>query len=178
MPPAVIVALRHGEKPTSSSLHGLSPMGFARSVRYVTQLRPGVLLPPGAAEASEFLVPKYDGDPPTEGHRAYQTVAPVASVTGLVPTPGGKPGDVAGLLNAVLTATVATLVVCWEHDALVPWLTALAQKVTIKVAGGGSLPTTWPGSDFDTVWVLAAVAGAATPTYTLTIESSPAYPDI
>jgi hypothetical protein len=163
MPPQLIVALRHGEKDLGPDgkerqhEHGLNPAGFARAQRLVTTLRPGALLPDAAADPQRFLVPFYDpgeDDAPTEQHRPYQTVAPLATALGTVPI-APCPRDAENRLAAITrAAAVGTLVVCWEHDSLVKWLQKLSYATTVTRSDGGPLPDDWDGKDFDTIWLL------------------------
>jgi hypothetical protein len=163
MPPALIVALRHGEKDLGPDgkerkhEHGLNPAGFARAERLVTTLRPGSLLPDTAADPERFLVPYYDpgtDDAPTELHRPYQTVAPLAAALGTVPIAACPRDQENRLAGITLAAGVGTLVVCWEHHALVTWLRKLSYATSVVTPSGTDLPAAWDGHDFDTLWLL------------------------
>lgn len=180
MPPALIVALRHGEKDRDADgnelphQHGLNPIGVARAQRLVTTLRPGALLPDDAAEPQRFLVPHYDAgddDVATEGHRPYQTIAPTAAAVGTTPIAPCARDQTDRLATVTLATAVATLVVCWEHDALIEWLAALAAATPIA---GEQRPEKWKGKDFDTVWLLERDDDGAA--YTFSIRSQAEFP--
>lgn len=121
--------------------HGLNAAGHARAKHLVTTLRPGALLPDTAADPGRFLVPAYDpgaDDVGTEGHRPYQTVAPLAIALGTIPIAPCARDEANRLAAITLAAAVATVVVCWEHDALVEWLQKLAYATTVTTAGGSA----------------------------------------
>jgi broad specificity phosphatase PhoE len=178
MPPSLIVALRHGEKDRDADgnelphQHGLNPLGVARARRLVTTLRPGALLPDDAADPQRFLVPHYEpgsDDVATEGHRPYQTVAPTAAAVGTTPIAPCPRDQTERLAGVTLASGVETLVICWEHDALIDWLAALAAATTIT---GEERPAKWKGKDFDTVWLLERTGDS----YTFSIRSQAEFP--
>jgi hypothetical protein len=178
LPPQVIVALRHGEKPDDPGDHGLDAKGRARAQRLATILRPGGILPT-YDEPTRFYVPFY-ADPPSQAHRAYQTVAPLATALGRPPTtpcPADRPDQ---LVAATLDTQVHTLVICWEHDALVGWLQGLAAdaKAKVTVSGDGPLPSAWDGDDFDTLWLLVRRVGLPDTEYRLYVKSQAAFPPV
>jgi hypothetical protein len=158
-PPALIAIMRHGEKPADPDLHGLAPQGWERAVRLMTALQPGALLPADAAAPDAFYVPEYNGAPHTEGHRPYETLAPLASTANTVPQGVADADHTDDLADAILDADADTLVVCWEHHALEPLLATLDEQVTITPAPPPQVQ--WPGNDFSTVWILQSTGPRA-----------------
>src|SRR4051812_12937096 len=86
------------------------------------------------------LVPRYAH---TEHHRPYQTVRALADRLEAIVEDPCEAADVDALEQRVLEAD-ATVVICWEHDALVTFARRLAPAA----------PADWPHGRFDVIWVL------------------------
>src|SRR4051794_40098305 len=164
MPPELIIALRHGEKPadaergapldangpgidprgevdpSSLTLRGWRRSGALAGTR-LCGLLTGVPVPPAV------LVPHYGH---TERHRSHQTVLALAERLGAAVQDPCEAADVDGLARRVRQAD-GTVVVCWEHDALVSFAGRLSPEA----------PAEWPKGRFDVLWLLRRVPGEA-----------------
>lgn len=156
MPPSLILALRHGEKPANAEDPGrplddagpgldergdinpasLTIRGWQRAGALAGS-RLCSLLPRQPVELS-VLVPEYGS---TQRHRAYETVHGLAQNLRVEPEPVCAADDVGTLLASVISRQ-GTVVVCWEHSALADFGRRLAPEV----------PEGWPDGRFDLVW--------------------------
>ena len=156
MPPDLIVALRHGEKPADAEdpekpLDGTGPgldaegqesrssltlTGWQRAGGLAGTQLCGTL---NATDPVTIAVPRYDQ---TKRHRAYQTVDALAGKLGQTPQDWVSADEVDALVERALD-TEGTLVVCWEHDAL----SRFAKRVSDQA------PEDWPRGRFDVLWI-------------------------
>jgi hypothetical protein len=165
MAPNLVICLRHGEKPGDAEdpdkpvgsggygvdqcsridRHALTIRGWQRAGALAgTNLCRHLDAHEGSVT---ILVPRYDGD--HTGHRAYQTVLPLAARFGVEPDPACEAGDVEKLTGKVLSLA-GTVVVCWEHDALAELARGLA----------GDEKISWPKRRFDVLWLIRPGATA------------------
>ena len=153
-PDAVVMVIRHGEKPDGSD-HGvdaqgkkdnssLTATGWDRAKGLVNlfapaqgALRPGLARPKAIYAAGE----NDDGD----GTRTRETVAPLADDLGItVDTDYGK-GDEQALVQHVIAQPGPSLI-SWQHEEI-PAIAAAFPGVT------PTPPSQWPDDRFDVVWV-------------------------
>jgi hypothetical protein len=158
VPPSLVIALRHGEKPADAEHEGaaldqagpgldthgqrnrssLTLRGWQRSGALAGTRVCGLLTPPTAPIT--ILVPRYRH---TKHHRSYQTMRALADRLATPVEDRCGAGDVDGLERHVLQAD-GIVVVCWEHDPLV----ALARRLSTTA------PEAWPEGRFDVLWLL------------------------
>ncbi len=156
MPPELIIALRHGEKPANAeddaqevdeagpgfdeegreNPSSLTLRGWQRSGALAGTALCGLL---AQRAGVTFAVPSYGH---TDQHRSYQTVHALARRFGEKPKPWTSADEVDELLTRAL-ACDGTLVLCWEHDALAQFARKLSHAA----------PADWPHGRFDVLWV-------------------------
>jgi hypothetical protein len=159
MAPDQIIALRHGEKPANAeqqsapldkagpglnergyaNRHSLTIKGWQRSGALAATRLCGLMAAPVLSEPRSLFVPRYGH---TKHHRPYQTVHALALRVGAVPETPCMAGDVDTLYTRVL-ACEGTVVVCWEHDALIGLAALLSDEA----------PRDWPHGRFDVLWL-------------------------
>jgi hypothetical protein len=137
-----IVLLRHAEKPEKGE--HLSCQGQNRALQLPAVLerrfgRPDYVYVPAIATGRA-----------TKHARMFETISPFAIKENLVVDSKFAESDVASVADEVL-ALRGTVLMVWEHSQIVPLARALG------VAG----PLTWPGSDFDSIWVITFQKGRA-----------------
>jgi hypothetical protein len=159
-----IVCVRHGEKP-HAGLGQLTCRGLNRSLAL-----PNVLL-------SKFGTPEYIFAPnPTqkvdEGHYYYirplATIEPTAIRCGLPVNTEYGFMEIDGLAHELDSAKYrsATVFVAWEHVLL----DMLAKKMVKENGGSSSQVPSWPGDDYDTIFVIKITHASGGNTVTFTID--------
>jgi hypothetical protein len=160
-PGALIMIIRHGEKPSDSgapqgidengkpSSHALTPQGWARAHALVPLFAPASgALRPGLARPTAIYA---SGGSGKEGLRTRETVTPLATQLGIPLDTRFSKGEETALAQDVARRTGPTLI-SWQHGEL-PAIPAALGHVT------PAAPTHWPGSRFDLIWTLTPVAG-------------------
>jgi hypothetical protein len=158
---ALIMIIRHGERPTGSGppqgidpdgtpdSNSLTVRGWTRAGALTELFAPGRgATGPGLARPTAIYAAGGTGG---EGQRPRQTVTPLATRLGIpVNTQFSKGGETA-LAHEVASRTEPTLI-CWQHGELPAIATALATVTPTP-------PTPWPDNRYDLVWVLTPAAG-------------------
>jgi hypothetical protein len=157
-PGAVIMIIRHGEKPgtpdpspgmdadNQPDTHSLTARGWTRAHDLVALFAPSTgslragLVRPSAIYAS--------GGSGGEGARPRETVTRLAAHLGLRVDTSYAKGDEAELAQHIATLTGPTLI-CWQHQEI-PAIAAALGHVTPQP------PSTWPSDRFDMVWTFTA----------------------
>jgi len=160
-PGALIMIIRHGEKPPDSgspqgidengkpSSHALTPQGWARAHALVPLFAPATgSLRPGLARPTAIYA---SGGSGKEGLRTRETVTPLAAQLGITLDTRFSKGEETALAQDVARRTGPTLI-SWQHGEL-PAIPAALGTVT------PTPPTHWPGTRFDLIWTLTPVAG-------------------
>lgn len=165
MPPNLVIAFRHGEKPPNAedealpddgdpgldrngevSTRALTCRGWARAWALAGTLLYGRLPEGSTGENVAILVPDYGND--TRKHRPYLTVLPLAQRLRTEPLTPVDRDDVDGLCSNVMASRAETVVVCWEHDLLA----AFASKLLVR---GIAWPDDADGHGrYDPLWVI------------------------
>jgi hypothetical protein len=153
---ALIMIIRHGEKPSDSDSHGMdssgNPDAHSLTTRGWTRARALVPLfaPVAGAPRPRLYRPTAvyaSGGTDGEGRRTRETVTPLATYLGLpIDTRFGK-GHESALARDVARRTEPTLI-CWQHGELPAIASALATVTPVP-------PTSWPDDRFDLIWALA-----------------------
>lgn len=160
-PGALIMIIRHGEKPDGSGSpqgvdpdgkpdsHALTPRGWQRASALVPLFAPANgALRPGLARPTAIYA---SGGTTKEGLRTRQTVTPLATKLGLTLDTQFSKGEETALAEDVARRTGPTLI-CWQHGEL-PAIPAALTGVT------PAAPKHWPGKRFDLIWTLTPNAG-------------------
>jgi hypothetical protein len=151
-----IVIIRHGEKPPIGD--NLNCQGVNRSL----------LLP--ALITTKFGVPDYVYVPAisqgksTVRSRMFQTVTPLVAKYNLKVNSTYDEQDFDNIATDLKTKT-GTVLLVWEHKAIVPLVKALG--ITAK-------HLTWPDGDFDTIYIITFPKGIPT----LTIDKENLKPSV
>jgi hypothetical protein len=153
---ALIMIIRHGEKPSDSDSHGMdstgSPDAHSLTARGWTRARALVQLfaPVAGAARPRLYRPTAiyaSGGSGGEGRRTRETVTPLATYLRLPIDTRFSKGDESALARQVASRTGPTLI-CWQHGEL----PAIASALTTV---SPTPPTSWPDDRFDLVWALA-----------------------
>jgi len=138
-----IILMRHAEKPDNGD--NLNCQGLNRSLALPAVLfkkfgKPGNVYIPAIATGSV-----------TKHVRMLQTISPFVIKYGLSVNSAFDVNDAKGIANALIREN-GTVIVVWEHQALVPILSYL---------GGDIKKLKWPPDDFDTIWIVTFKKGRA-----------------
>jgi hypothetical protein len=157
--PAVVMIIRHAEKPTGGDVGldqerqedpgSLTATGWERARRLVGLFAPAHGLPaPGLRRPDALYAAGATDD--GEGLRTRQTLGPLSAALGVpVDTEFGK-GDEAKLAKEVL-AHPGTVLVSWQHSGI-PDIVGRFPAVT------PAPPKDWPSDRYDVVWTLTRTA--------------------
>lgn len=162
--PALVMIVRHAEKPTADGrLGGVTADGRAdpHSLSVRGWQRAGALVPFFTATApsrrSGIDVPAVLCAPrPTDAapsRRAGQTLEPLADALGLSIDLRFAKGDEAELAHA-LRGAQGPVLIAWEHRRIPALVDGLCDAALQR-------PSTWPDDRFDLVWCLRRGPGAA-----------------
>lgn len=158
-PGALVMIIRHGEKPDKSSplpgvdingrpgdKYSLTEVGWNRARGLV-----GLFDPPGplrhglARPTLIYAASAHEGD---SGVRTRETVTPLAQKLGIPLNTDFGAGDEEEMAAEITLQTGPTLI-CWHHDEI-PVIARAFGTVT------PTPPAAWPDDRFDVVWVLTA----------------------
>jgi broad specificity phosphatase PhoE len=158
-PTALVMIIRHGEKPddTTSGVDeqgkpddsSLTPVGWDRAHRLVDLFDPAQGAPrPGLTRPTAIYAAGANDD--GEGQRTRETVAPLAGKLGItVNTSFGK-GEEEALVQHVISEPGPTLI-SWQHGEI-PAIAEAFPSVT------PAPPSEWPDERFDMIWTLTRTA--------------------
>ncbi|OOQ61199.1 histidine phosphatase family protein [Mucilaginibacter pedocola] len=138
-----IVFIRHAEKPATGDQ--LSCAGLNRALQL-----PKVLVAKYGVPNSVY-VPTISGGKATKAARMLETAWPLATKHNLAINSKFDVDDKEGLAANLLKKS-GTVLVVWEHNAL--------PKI-MKALGVHDKQLNWPGSDFDSIWVVTIHNGKA-----------------
>jgi hypothetical protein len=157
---ALIMIIRHGEKPPASGLpqgvdaggnpdrHSLTAQGWRRAGALFELFAPANGVPrPGLGRPTAIYAA---GGTAGEGLRTRQTVTPLAAHLGIPINTRFSKGDESALAQEVAGRTEPTLI-CWQHGELPAVATALPNVAPTP-------PAAWPDDRYDLVWVLTPAA--------------------
>lgn len=147
-----IVFVRHGEKPVNSSGQ-LTCKGLNRALAL-----PGVLLSRYGKPAAIFSAgPKEDKS--GSSLRPLTTITPTAIQLSMPIDIQFHADDIAGVQKALLSNTYSNslVFVSWEHKNL----DKLVKNIMKAEGADPTTVPTWPGSDFDSIFVLKINQGSA-----------------
>ncbi|MBS1660348.1 MAG: histidine phosphatase family protein [Bacteroidetes bacterium] len=136
-----VVLLRHAEKPKKGD--DLSCQGINRSILLVPVLHSRFGTP------SAIYVPSVGGK--GKHARMQQTISPFADKYNVAVNSDFGVDDIKPLAQAIRKEK-GTVFVVWEHNGI----PAIARRLGVK---GASLD--WSGDDFDSLWIVQYVNGAA-----------------
>jgi hypothetical protein len=139
-PPAIIMLIRHGEKPTEGK--DLSPVGFERA-KVIPQLFGGAgAAPPHNLPRPEFLFATHESK---NSNREVETIAPLSGALKMPISSEIADKDFPTLAKELLSGKYAgkVVLVCWHHGSLPEFAEALGAKPPY---------TKWPDTQFDRVW--------------------------
>jgi hypothetical protein len=150
--PALVLIIRHAEKPPEKSAVKLSLKGQERAMAFV----------PFFTQTPEFI---YQGLPvalfatkmaPGEiSQRTLETITPLSTHLRLLPEAHYAKSDYASLAQEVLTNLKyqrKTVLICWDHE----YIPRLAAALGVYPA-----PSPWPEHGFDRVWIITYKSGQA-----------------
>ena len=157
-PPQKIMLMRHADKPSEaaggvdatgqSSDKSLEVTGWERAgalVRFfATPTTPGIARPTAIFASGVTKMKK--GRPKPKSARPFETVEATAAMLNLTIDASYTTGDEAKLVAAVMQ-TSGVVLVSWGHKHITP----IAQA--IPTVDPGAIPSSWPGSRFDMVYV-------------------------
>jgi hypothetical protein len=157
-PPQKIMLIRHADKPSEeaggvdasgqSSDKSLEVTGWERAgalVRFfATPTTPGIARPTAIFASGVTRMKK--GKPKPKSARPFETVEATAAMLDLSIDSSYTTGDEMKLVAAVMQ-TSGVVLVSWGHKHLTP----IAQA--IPTVDPGAIPSDWPGSRFDMVYV-------------------------
>lgn len=146
-PPAVVMVIRHGEKPADKNDHTLNATGRLRAEK-ITELFTGVDLVNGLFRPTRIYASKGT----TASMRPLQTVQPLAAALGLSINTSFDAENAMTAMGGELAALPGVTLVSLEHTAIVGVCRALG-TATPKV------PSVWPADRFDVVWVFVKQPG-------------------
>jgi hypothetical protein len=159
VPAAVVMVIRHGEKPDDDSgpgldVHGneddssLTEVGWDRAHRLADLFDQAPAPRPGLSRPGRIYAAGANDD--GEGARTRETVQPLANRLGLaVDTRFGK-GDEDRLVEHVITRPGPALI-SWQHSGIPSIAEALGPVTPTP-------PTEWPDDRFDVVWTFTRTA--------------------
>jgi hypothetical protein len=148
--PAVVMLMRHAEKPLVGKDENLTPAGYARAraLPLLFFLKPGTTIPgiKNGAVPAKLPVPNalFATAPSRHSLRPIETITPLAGYMHLeVQHPFGE-ADVAAQASEVLSGKYAgkVVLICWHHGEL----PALAKALGVEH------PPAWDAQVFDHVW--------------------------
>jgi len=131
-----IYFIRHGEKPDTGD--NLSCEGFNRSIQLPKVLHDKIGIP------AYVFVPKLGLGKSTSQSRMFQTVSPFAIKYNLAVNTSYKETDSVQVAKELKLLT-GTVLVVWEHSSIAP----IIRQLGVKDPG-----LKWPGSDFDSIWIV------------------------
>lgn len=137
-----VILIRHGEKPEKGG--NLTCRGLNRSLQLPTVIHAKFGVP-------DFTyVPTLKMGDKTSHSRMFETVVPLAVKYNLVINSKIDEKDTMGLATEI-KAQKGTVLVVWEHSAIAGIVHALGVTEEVK----------WPGSDFDSIWIITYKDGKA-----------------
>lgn len=139
-----VVIIRHGEKPDNGD--NLNCQGLNRAIGL-----PKVLFAKYGA-ANEIYIPSVNSGNKTKSARMFQTITPYAVKYNLDINSNYDTEDYKHLAKDVLQQK-GTVILVWEHSSIPHIAKALGVQEDIR---------DWPGSDFDSIWVITYKNGKAT----------------
>ena len=152
-PGALVMVIRHGEKPDGSNPgvdaqgkeddSSLTETGWERANRLVDLFDP-VPGPPRAGLATPKAIYAAGANDAGEGLRPRETVMPLAARLGITLDTDFGAGDENKLVEQVITQPGPVLI-SWQHGGI-PDIAKAFPSVTPKP------PSDWPSSRFDVVW--------------------------
>jgi hypothetical protein len=152
---ALIMIIRHGEKPSGAShgldstgnpdAHSLTPRGWTRARALVPLFAPVAGAPRPRLTSPTAIYAS--GGTGGQGRRTRETVTPLAAHLGVPVDTRFSKGDESALARHVASRTGPTLI-CWQHGELPAIAAALA-------TGTPTPPASWPDARFDLIWALA-----------------------
>ena len=157
-PGALVMIIRHGEKPDHSAKgvdingnfagkHSLTQVGWNRARALVELFAPSSgPLRPGLARPK--LIYAAGADEGGSGERARETVTPLAQRLGIPINANFGKGDEQALATQITSQPGPTLI-CWQHGEIPAIAKAFGSLVPAP-------PDKWPGSRFDVIWTLTA----------------------
>jgi broad specificity phosphatase PhoE len=158
-PGALVMVIRHGEKPDGSQPgvdaqgtdddSSLTQVGWKRADRLADLFDPSSGPPrPGLATPKAIYAAGANDD--GEGLRPRETVTPLTARLGLTMNTEYGAGDEKKLVEQVITQPGPTLI-SWQHGGI-PDIAKAFPSVTPKP------PSDWPDDRFDLVWTFARTA--------------------
>jgi hypothetical protein len=130
-----VIIIRHGEKPDNGD--NLSCQGLNRSLQLPEVLHQKFGMP-------DFIfVPSINTGKKTSTARMYQTVVPFAVKYNMTINTKYDVDDTKGLAKDVLGRS-GTVLLVWEHDHI----DNIAKELGVQNV------SKWPGSDFDSIWII------------------------
>jgi broad specificity phosphatase PhoE len=157
-PGAVVMVIRHGEKPDGEQgvdaqgkkdSSSLTPTGWERANRLVGLFAPASG-PPRAGLATPTAIYAAGANDAGEGLRPRETVMPLAARLGLTMNTDYGAGQERQLVDAVAARPGPTLI-SWQHGGI-PDIAKAFPSVTPKP------PKNWPDDRFDVVWTFTRTA--------------------
>jgi hypothetical protein len=169
-PPALVILVRHAEKPGESKGHpvsdddttdpNLAPLGYYRAGAYAAYF--DTTLSGGLYPAIDHIFATKASD---KSNRPVLTMTPLAAALGkkIDDKYDNHARGIADLAAEVLGGKYAgqTVLVCWHHGTM---------PDVAKALGYGDAPKV-PGTSFDVVWTFAYAKGSATPTFAASTEN-------
>jgi hypothetical protein len=137
-----IIIIRHAEKPVNGDNLSCRGLNRALALPAVITKRFGV--------PNYVYVPSPSTGKATKSARMLQTVSPLAIKYNLAINTKYDVDDTAGLVNNLAKKT-GTVLLVWEHDAI--------EKITTKLGVPGK--PKWPGTDYDSLWLITIHNGKA-----------------
>jgi hypothetical protein len=183
-----IMVIRHAEKPDTynnqkfngvdefgnncgkQGAEDLVTLGWQRSGALITLFAPPWgpqkhLATPVAIFASDPSEKSSAATPSSDGpsQRPYQTVLPLSAVLAKVPfNHSFKKSKYPGMVTAALACSGAVLI-CWQHEDIPivknSGITYEILTQTKTPLNAFKIPTTWPGHDYDMIWVFDRPSG-------------------
>lgn len=138
-----VVIIRHAEKPENGD--NLSCRGLNRALQLPDLLKKKIGIP------DYIFVPAINTGKNTSTARMYQTIVPFAVKYNLSINSKYDVNDAKDLAKDIVQRS-GTVLVVWEHDNIDNIAKALGLQNVSK----------WPGSDFDSMWILDFEAGKVT----------------
>lgn len=169
-PPALVILIRHAEKPGESKGHAVSddattdpnlaPLGYYRAAAYAAYF--DTTLSGGLYPAIDHIFATKASD---KSNRPVLTVTPLATALGkkIHDEYDNHPAGIADLCKDVSSGAYAgqTVLICWHHGTMPDVAAGLGHAGAPKV----------PGTSFDVVWQFAYAKESTTPTFTPSTEN-------
>lgn len=140
--PLRVVFIRHGEKPKKGS--NLTCDGFNRSLQLPSVISKKFGIPTNVYVSALGLGEQ------TKHCRMFETAIPLAVKYNLTLNTKYEEKDASALAADILKQS-GTVLVVWEHKAIVPIVQALGVKKDL----------TWDDDDFDSIWIVTFDNGTA-----------------